>query len=316
MPVAAIDVGTNTAKLVVAEPGDPAGLRVLHDDRRFIRLGEGVDATRRIQPAAVERLLAALTDLRDAAHAHGASDVFVGATSASRDADNVADVIEAVRASTGLAYTILSGDDEAALAFAGALSAFPAPRSPVAVVDIGGGSTELVGRTPGADGFAARSPSEFDFRTSLDIGSVRLTERCFSAQPPAPGEAEAAEAFVRGLLAASGVPHEPGRLLVGAAGTTGSLARLHHGFLDWADLRGRPVTLARADVQAWRTRLAPLPYDATLALNPRVLHGRADIFHAGTIILDEVMGLLGADRLLVSPCGLRHGLALRALGRA
>jgi len=306
MRIAAIDVGTNTAKMVVAEQDDAGGgLRILYEERTFIRLGEGVDAARTIQPAALERLRAALVALRDAARSHGAERIFVGGTSASRDACNRDALIAFVRETTGLAYTIVSGEDEAALAFAGALSAFPALSGPCAVVDIGGGSTEVVGGLPGA--------TRFDFRTSLDVGSVRLTERCFSSQPPPTDEVAAATGLVRAALQASGVPRDPDRILVGAAGTTGSLARLHFGFQHWDETEGTPLALARADVQAWRERLSRLTFEETLALNPDVMHGRADIFLAGLIVLDEVMDYLGVPEVRISPRGLRHGHALRML---
>ena len=135
------------------------------------------------------------------------------------------------------------------------------------------------------------------------------------AAPP-PDEVAAARAFVRGRLAERALPHDPARTLVGAAGTTGSLARMHHGFVDWNDVAGAALTLTRADVGAWQARLAPLTFDETLALNPTVMHGRADIFLAGVTVLDEVMDVLGAAGVRVSPRGLRHGLALRALGLA
>jgi exopolyphosphatase / guanosine-5'-triphosphate,3'-diphosphate pyrophosphatase len=303
--VAAIDVGTNTAKMVVAAPGEAGGLHVRHEARCFIRLGEGVDAARTIQPAALERLRAALLELRDAAHAHGAERIFVGGTSASRDARNRDALIAFVRATTGLDYSIVSGDDEAALSFAGALSAFPGTTGPCAVVDIGGGSTEVVGGTPGEAGF--------DFRTSLDVGSVRLTERCFTAQPPPPDQVEGAARLVQEALVASGIPHDPDRLLVGAAGTTGALARLHFGFRRWEETGPGPLVLTAADVRAWRDRLGALTFEQTLALNPEVMHGRADIFLAGLVVLDEVMRHLGAPALRISPRGLRHGYALRML---
>ncbi len=304
--VAAIDVGTNTAKLVVAER-DPStgGLHVLDDARTFIRLGEGVDAARTIQPAALERLREALVDLRDRASAHGAGRIFVGGTSASRDARNRDALIAFVRETTGLTYTIVAGEDEAALAFAGALSAFPDLTGPAAVVDIGGGSTEVVGGTPDGGPFA--------FRASLDVGSVRLTERCFAVQPPPEEAVGAAAALVQHALTAARIPRADGYTLVGAAGTTGALARLHFGFARWDEVGAAPLTLDRADVRAWRDRLAGLSFAETLALDPEVMHGRADIFLAGLVILAEVMDHLGVPALRISPRGLRHGYALRML---
>lgn len=311
MRVAAIDVGTNTAKMIVSERvGDR--LRTVYEDRVFVRLGEGVDADRVVSDEALDRLVGALVRLRDGARAHHAREILVGGTSASRDARNRDALVERVRRDTGLTYTILSGEEEAALSFVGATSALRDLDGPCTVIDIGGGSTELVGgrRTVRDDGTATAT---FDYRTSLDVGSVRVTERCFTAQPPPPHEVEAATALVRAALASSGVPHDPSRPLVGAAGTTGTLVRLHVGFRKWSEIRRRNLCLKRRDVAGWRARLAAMTYDETLALAPDVMAGRADIFHAGLIVLDEAMAHLGVPDLRISPRGLRHGLALRAL---
>lgn len=304
MPIAAIDVGTNTAKLVIADLNGGA-LRPLYEERRYVRLGEGVDAHGHIGEAALGRLTAALAAFRDVAAQHGATEIHVGATSASRDADNRDEVIARVEAETGLDYHILTGAEEAALSFRGAVSAFPDMNEPCTVVDIGGGSTELVGATPGRPGF--------DYRESVDVGSVRVTERCFTVQPPPPAEIEGAIALIEGLLAQTGIPADPARPLIGAAGTTGALARMHVGFVRWAEVTGGPVSMSRLEVVAWRLRLSTLTYDQTLALNPRVMAGRADIFLAGTLVLERVMQHLGVERLYISPRGLRHGLALQVL---
>jgi len=307
MPIAAIDVGTNTAKLVVADLSEDGSLNVVADARRFVRLGEGVDKTGCIQPAALARLVLALRDLRGIAEDHDAESIVIGATSASRDAQNGDDLVETVRREVGLDYTILSGQDEAAFAFAGALSSFPhLAGTSCVVVDIGGGSTEIVGGTYGQ--------RALDFGLSVDVGSVRVTERFFTSQPPPASEQGAAEAFVRQELDVFGVPYVPERTMVGAAGTTGSLARMHLRFAEWNERKNDPATLYRSDVQAWRHRLASLTFDEVMALNPKVMKGRADIFLAGMIVLDETMGRLGQDRFFASPRGLRHGIALHALG--
>ncbi len=305
MPLATIDVGSNTAKLFVGEVRE--GVLVPHyEERRYVRLGEGVDASGRVGDEAMQRLIEALKAFRDAARARGAERIHIGATSASRDARNRGEIIARVKTETGLDYRILTGAEEAALSFHGALSAFPDVHEPCTVVDIGGGSTELVGGTPGTDAF--------DFRESIDVGSVRVTERCFSAQPPPRGELDRALALVRDTLGQTGIPADPGRPLIGAAGTTGALARMHMGFVRWDEMAGRAVTMTRREVSMWRLRLSALTYDETLALNPRVMAGRADIFLAGALVLEGVMEHLGADALYISPRGLRHGLALQVGG--
>ena len=322
MRVAAIDVGTNTAKMVVAERRGDA-LRPVFEDRVFIRLGEGVDAGRHVSEAALVRLCDALVRLQDGARAHGATTILAGGTSATRDAANRDEIVARVHAATGLDFAVVSGLEEAALSYLGATSALPGLTGPCTVIDIGGGSTELVGGTRPRAGEAASAADAaapfgvaFDYRASLDVGSVRLTERCFTSQPPRPGEEVAAAELVRAALGASGVPRDPDRPLVGAAGTTGSLARLHVGFRKWKDVRGADLRITREEVTEWRRRLAALTFEETLALAPDVMHGRADIFHAGLVVLDEAMAHLGVPDVRISPRGLRHGVALRALGLA
>lgn len=307
MPIAAIDVGTNTAKLVVAQRSPDGALQVLGDTKRFVRLGQGVDKTGCVSPEAMARLVVALQDLRGIADGLGAEEVFIGATSASRDAQNCSDLVATVQRDVGLDYHILTGDQEAVYAFSGALSAFPELLGqPCVVVDIGGGSTEVVGGTYGS--------GVLDFGTSVNVGSVRVTERCFTTQPPAPGEQDAAEAFVRHTLAEAALPRVPAHTMVGAAGTTGALARMHLGFSSWKERSEVPAPLSREAVQHWRSRLSGLSLDEVVALDPKVMRGRADIFFAGMIVLDETMGTLGKDAFMASPRGLRHGLAMHVLG--
>lgn len=293
--LATIDLGTNTALLLVAEADALGRLHPVHEEERFVRLGEGVDATRRLAEAAMARAIAVLADYAATAQALGAPVVAAAATSATRDATNRETFRARVREATGLALEVLSGDEEALWSFRGACSAFP--ELPAAcVLDVGGGSTELVaGTTTGA-------PPR---RLSLDVGAVRLRERHFPTVPP-PAEAVArAEAMVDDLLARTdglgvGLP------LVGAAGTVTALAHLVA-----PEDPGRP--LAAATVRAWRDRLLALAPEEVAALDPPRLAGRADVFAAGVLIVDAVLRHLGADALRPSPRGLRHGLALRWL---
>ncbi|HEX8385933.1 MAG TPA: exopolyphosphatase, partial [Rubricoccaceae bacterium] len=181
MRVCAIDVGTNTVQSLVADVTADGRLAVVEDEERFARLGQGVDASRRLAPEAMDRAVACLRAALDTAARLGAERVVVGATSASRDATNVADLVARVRRELGIEYRVLPGEAEAALSFRGALGRWAdAPDGPVVVVDIGGGSTEVALGTRAA-GVTAR--------VSLDVGSVRLTERHFSIRPPDPGQA-------------------------------------------------------------------------------------------------------------------------------
>lgn len=301
MRIATIDVGTNTAKLFVAEASG-ATLRPLATDERYVRLGEGVDATGRVGEKALERLRAALHAFQGVAAEHGAEVVALTGTSAARDAENREAVVAFVRRETGLTFEIITGEEEAMWSFAGAVSAFEDLTSRCVALDIGGGSTEvIVGR---ADGTVAR-------RRSFDVGTVRLTERYFSAQPPAPEEVAAAAAFAQEVLAEAEVP--AGAPLIGAAGTVTALARGHLG--DESAASGLPLALSAAEVHHWRTRLLGLTKDEVTALHPAAMAVRADVFPAGVLILDVFMRQHGFDACHVSPRGLRHGLALRWMAR-
>lgn len=293
MRIATIDVGTNTCLLLVAEVGAGRMVPVYHEGR-FVRLGEGVDAERRLRPAAMERVLNALRAYKAKADELGATEVIIGATSASRDAANLPELQARVRHELGLEYRTLSGEEEAIWSFRGACSAYASLQA-ASVIDIGGGSTEVV------SGPVTGPPPQ---QVSVDVGSVRLTERFFSSLPPSPEELAAAEAFtVEAFAAASPDPSLP---LLGSSGTTRALAQLVR-----PEAPGRAIPAAV--VRLWRQRLAALSAEEVLALNPTVLSGRADVFLAGVLILDVVLQRFGIASMHASPRGLRHGLALRWL---
>jgi exopolyphosphatase/guanosine-5'-triphosphate,3'-diphosphate pyrophosphatase len=286
--IATIDVGTNTAQFLVADVHG-GFLKSVHEDTRYVRLGQGVDANRRLAPEAVERVLAALTDFKATADELGAATVVIGATSASRDAQNLDELKARVR-DLGMDYEVISGDEEALWTFRAACSAYP-ELDEVCVLDIGGGSTEVV--TGRAD---AGEPE----RVSVDVGSVRLTERCFPTLPPsdyAVGLADevVAEAFDE-LDVDESLP------LLGSSGTVRVLGAL---------VPGAPNDpIDAATVHAWREKLCSLSAADVLALNPDLLAGRADVYAAGVLVLDAFMQRFGFAAIRPSPRGLRHGLAL------
>ncbi|MEM1115934.1 MAG: exopolyphosphatase [Bacteroidota bacterium] len=295
MTLCAIDVGTNTVQSLVAEVEGGAVVRVLADEERFARLGQGVDASGRLHPDAMDRVVDRLGAAQATADRLGAERVVIGATSASRDAANVGELVARVRHELGLDYTVISGVDEAALSFRGALAALPGTEAAV-VVDIGGGSTEIV-RGTASEGVA--------WRTSLDVGSVRLTERHFSVRPPPESDLVAAEADVAALMATVPDDLAAGLPLV----ATGSVARL---FARLSGAEGEAPKVSRNTVTAWRERLAGLAPEAALAIAPDVMAGREDVAAAAVLILDVVMRELGAEAYVATPGGLRYGLALAA----
>lgn len=302
MVIATIDVGTNTVFLLVASITESGGITTLYEEKRIVRVGEGVDATGRVGEAAMRRLCETLLDYQRLAHAHAATSIIIGGTSASRDAANQAELIAYVRRETGLCYEILSGEAEAKWTFRGAVSVLADLEGMCAVLDIGGGSTEIVvGDTAG----------ELTYQRSLNVGALRLTERFFSGLPPGRTEVERAETLIARLLDEADCPLHDGLPLIGAAETTGALALVRGGVASWDALDAARVVLTAAEVHHWRGRLLRATGDEVLALNPIVMKNRADVFPASILILDTVMQRFGIPVCRVSPGSLRHGLALR-----
>jgi len=316
---ATIDVGTNTAQLLVVEAADD-GLVPVHAVERFVRLGEGVDGRGRIGEAAQDRLLSTLTEHFETARSFGADRIIVAATSAMRDAANRSDVQERIREALGLEVEILSGEEEATWSFAAACAPFADLNGSVAVVDVGGGSTELiVGHNPGRT--AADPASSIHHRVSLDVGCIRLTERCFDGQPPSSAAVAAAETAITEALASASVTGVgEDAVLVGTAGTATALALVdagpdssaQHLFPQGADADTDPPVLTVERVRRWRDRLLELSVDEILALHPEAMPGRADVFPVGVLLLERMLRHLSFDALRVSPYELRYGLALRA----
>lgn len=304
MTIATIDIGTNTVFLLVANVTGGGRVAPVYELKRIVRVGEGVDATGRVNQAAMRRLCDALTDYRRIAQSYGASRIILGATSASRDAGNRAELIAEVRRETGLDYEILSGDDEAKWTFRGAISVLTDLEGTCAVLDIGGGSTEIVvGDTTG----------ELSYHRSLNIGALRVKERFFPKLPPGHDEIERVEALIAGMLDEADCPLSDAWPLIGAGETTGALALVRAGVASWDAFQTASVDLPADEVHAWRNRLLRLSADEVLTLNPPVLKDRADVFPASVLILDTVMQRFRVPVCRVSPRGLRHGLALRFL---
>ena len=288
MRICSIDVGTNTVVSLVADVEDGV-LRVLADEERFARLGQGVDASGRLADEAMDRVVDRLAQAQATADRLGAERTVIAATSASRDASNVGDLQARVRDELGLDYRVISGVDEAALSFRGALAMRPALDG-ACVVDIGGGSTEIVAGTRN-DGVRVRA--------SLDVGSVRLTERHVAAYPLTDDAVAGVVGDVRAALAGVDRGAVEGVPVV----ATGSVAR-------W--LAGADEAASLAEVAAWRDRIVALAPAEVLALAPDRLAGREDVVAASVLILHAVLEGLGADRYLATRGALRHGLALQA----
>ncbi|MFH1570468.1 MAG: Ppx/GppA phosphatase family protein [Gemmatimonadota bacterium] len=300
---AAIDLGTNTLLMTVGRAGADGRAEILDDLHAIARLGQGVDAARRIAPAALERVAVLLQRCRRRAEELGAAQVQAFGTSALRDAANRDEFIAAVAQRTGVSLQVLSGQEEAGLTFRGAAFGLELPDR-YAVLDIGGGSTEL------AVGAGAR----LEQSASVDVGAVRLAERHFPCLPPTPAQRQAAAQTVRQVLTGlfSLPPDVP---LVGVAGTVTTLGAMDLGLtaFDAEALNGHLLPAAR--VHALSGQLLSLPYEAIRQI-PQVSEQRADIIGAGSLILDTFLRTWECPGIVVSTRGIRYGLLERLLGLA
>jgi exopolyphosphatase/guanosine-5'-triphosphate,3'-diphosphate pyrophosphatase len=295
--LAAIDVGTNTVLLLVAERAGGALVPVL-ERAEITRLGRGVDATGRLDAAAIAETAAVVGDYARAARALGVRRFTCVATSAARDAANGAAFFEAVRREAGLEAAVISGEEEARLVYESAWRDFGVPGSPLSVLDVGGGSTEFTfGDGPEPSG-----------RTSLQVGAVRLTERHVRGDPPSAAELGALREAARGALRPlAALARPPGGRLVGVAGTVTTLSAVAQALPVYDALRVHGAPLALAEVEALVVRLAALPVAARAAL-PGMEPKRADVILAGALVVAEAMVATGFEALTVSDRGVRWGL--------
>jgi exopolyphosphatase / guanosine-5'-triphosphate,3'-diphosphate pyrophosphatase len=302
--VAAIDCGTNSIRLLVAEV---EGDRLTDVSRRMeiVRLGEGVDRTGQLAPAAIERTRVALAgyaaELRDA----GAERIRMVATSASRDASNADDFRAMVLATLGVEPEVISGDEEARLSFTGAVRGLDTP-GPYLVVDIGGGSTEFVTGT-----------HEVERAISVDIGCVRMTERHLPDDPPGSCEVAAARADVtdnvdRALTAVhSNSDDVAERTLVGLAGSVTTVAAIALGLEGYDPARIHQARIGRAAVERVTTELLVATREERLAM-PVMHPGRADVIAAGALILQVIMERADAAAVIASEHDILDGIAFSA----
>ena len=300
--VAAIDVGTNSTRLLVAEEL-PTGFRSLDRRMTITRLGQDVDRRRVLSPEALKRTLATIADYAAMCGEYGVTKLRVTGTSAVRDAHNKETFFEGVRKLTGSAPELLTGEEEARATFVGALSDLDDDDSSVLVVDIGGGSTELiVGR---------REPDRI---VSLDIGCVRMLEKHLHSDPPTAEEIEALRAQVTEALvdARRTLDVPSGARMIGVAGTVTQLATLKAGVPVYDPDVNHHSVLSHGDVRRLARRLASLPYEKrkrVKGLEP----GRVDVIVAGALILQCVMEVFDAAEVLVSEKDILDGLVLELL---
>jgi exopolyphosphatase/guanosine-5'-triphosphate,3'-diphosphate pyrophosphatase len=292
--VAAVDLGTNSTRLLVA---DVEGGRLDEIARRLTitRLGEGVDERRKLLPLPVARVRNCLAEYRRELEALGATRTLAIATSAVRDAENGEAFLGEIEWSYGFETRLLDGSEEAALMYRG-VSAGRAIADGTLLVDIGGGSTELV---LGSNGGVTAS-------TSLDVGCVRVTERFLESDPPSSAELGAAAAHVRALLPAYAASHA-----IGVAGTVTTLATLDLGDAEYDPQRTHGHRIPFTSVERELERLAPLTLEERLHV-PGIEPGRAPVIVAGLVVLREIVSAYGLEEIEVSERDILHGAALAA----
>lgn len=301
--VASLDLGTNSTRVLVARPAD-GRLEVLDRRNTITRLGQGVGASGRLAPEAIERTLACLRDYREILDRHGVERVRVAATSASRDAANRDEFFDAVEALIGTRPELLSGDEEGRLSFRGATGELDPASGPFLVVDIGGGSTEFIVGTDRVEGVM-----------SVDIGCVRLTEKFLLHDPPLAEELSACisltdaylDDVVREIPAAA-----EARTLVGLAGTVTTVAAVEIGLEAYDRDRIHHFRLTReAAEDVFRTLATESRADRIH--NPGLEEARADVIVGGCCVLVALFRHFGFDEMIVSEDDILDGLALSLL---
>jgi exopolyphosphatase / guanosine-5'-triphosphate,3'-diphosphate pyrophosphatase len=311
--LAAVDVGTNSTRLLVA---DVEGGRVVAEHARemiITRLGKGVDRTGRFDPAALRRTLDVLAGYEATCRRLGVSRRRVVATSATRDAGNRRELLDGVRALLGVDAEVLSGGAEAATAYRGATHDLPGEERTL-VVDIGGGSTELIlgtRRGPGNPKGVPRSIGTPEAMVSLDLGCVRLHERHLHTDPPTADEVAALQADAAARLAMVTETLDPASAerVVGVAGTITTVTAIGLGLDAYDPRRIHRSALGAAEIAAVAGKLAAMTVAERAAL-PVMAKGREDVIAAGALLLDELVRTFGFPRVIASETDILDGVLL------
>jgi exopolyphosphatase/guanosine-5'-triphosphate,3'-diphosphate pyrophosphatase len=294
MNVAAVDIGTNSVRLLIT---DGEG-RELERHMRITKLGQGVDVSGALHPDAIARTLVVLTDYGALIEQHGAKRVRAAATSAARDASNREPFFDAAERALHGRPELLSGEEEAQLSFRGATTGVDPALGPFLVVDIGGGSTEFV--------LGTDAPRAL---ISVALGCVRMTERHLKSDPPTRAELDACLADIHGVLGSvsRAVPTREARTMIGLAGTITSLASMQLGLKNYDASRTHHSRLRRSDVERMFQQLsaATIAERRTLLAEPK----RAEVIAGGAAVLVTILRDFGIDELLVSETDILDGLA-------
>ena len=301
MRVAAIDCGTNSIRLLVLSGSREAPVELVREVR-LARLGQGVDATGEFHPDALARTFAVCEEYARIIRDHGAEKVRFVATSAARDVSNRQALVDGVRERLGVGVDVIPGQEEARLSSMGALCALDVA-SPTLVVDIGGGSTELVL----VDGAGTILHS-----VSLNVGAVRLRERFLHTDPPTPGEQKNARGFVGELLDGSGIDFAAVAGAVGVAGTVTSVGARVLGLESYSREAVHGLVLGRGDVDAVTEHWLTTPM-GLIEQEPCMQPLRAGVIGAGALILDETISRIPGEKIRISETDILDAIALELL---
>ncbi|MBA4313358.1 MAG: Ppx/GppA family phosphatase [Chlorobiaceae bacterium] len=299
MRIAAVDIGTNTILLLIADVDDNGNIHLLDHQQQFPRLGSNVDGSQIINPEIFDKVASIINDYKTISHNLRVDSFIVCATSAVRDAANQNIFLDFIESECGCKIMVLSGKEEAELTFLGGTSGFRFPPEETVVLDIGGGSTEITQYISG------ELKGE-----SLQIGAVRLTERFFLHSPPTNLEIKSAKEDIAAHLSLIQNPPSSLKFVVGVAGTLTTLACLAQGIKHFQIEKIRGYHLSPRNVDLWTATLLSLVPTEILKLSDATI-GRVDIIGTGALILDEMIKKFGFQDIIVSERGLRHGMVLK-----
>jgi exopolyphosphatase/guanosine-5'-triphosphate,3'-diphosphate pyrophosphatase len=298
---ASIDIGTNTALLLVARV-EANNVEAIHEEQRIPRLGTNVDGSKQLSRDAMARVVDVLNDYQDLITSCFPSvieSIKVTATSAVRDAENRDEFVSRVYSETGLHVDVLSGSEEARCTYLGALSMLSdVPKFQQVVIDIGGGSTEV----------AVGNDGTLQDRYSYDMGCVRFTERFLHEDPPMPSGIDNCRRAIRRSLQEYEFEMSDNAFLTGVAGTVTSLAFIDKALSSYDSNKLADHILTQDTIRHYIDKTQRWTSAELIQKYPAVMEGRADIFLAGLLILDEFMARYDFSELIVSTGGIRHGV--------
>jgi exopolyphosphatase/guanosine-5'-triphosphate,3'-diphosphate pyrophosphatase len=299
--LAGIDIGTLTCRLLIADLPPAGPLKALHSERRILRLGEGVDQSKRLKREAMDRVGQCIKEWREVIGRYQVQGCTAVATSAVRDAENRQEFLDRIKAETGIDVEILTGAQEAERTMVGIRSGLSPAVANVLALDIGGGSTEFIMAPHGQQPVVR----------SIDIGVVRLSERLLHHDPPTLEEIGQAREWIRTETAEAltGMPQRAGFTFVGTAGTITSLAAMAQQLPAYEPIRIHDYRLSLEAVADLEQQLLSRSKAARVGM-PGLERGREDVIASGAIILRTTMETLGEQECLVSDLGLREGVLI------